>query len=144
MHEPKDYQCPFCKLLSNKELASKEIVLESPHSFCFMGLQGNVDSGPTFLIATKEHFENLYELPTEQLADAFQLAQKVAIYMKHAFEIDGTTIWQHNDPAGDQEVWHFHIHVKGRLKGDELYRKTRYPLTETARTQLIEKLKAVI
>ena len=28
---------------------------------------------------------------------------------------------QHNEPAGYQDVWHYHVHVFPRYAGDELY-----------------------
>lgn len=36
----------------------------------------------------------------------------------------GTTFRQHNEPVGDQEVLHFHLHLFPRYFGDDLYRKT--------------------
>lgn len=136
MHEPACYSCPFCNIFLDSEQRSKEILLESEHSICFLGLDGNQDSGPTFLVASKAHYENLYELPSEVLADAFELSRKVSMLIKSNFNVDGITIWQHNEPAGNQDVWHFHIHVKGRLKGDSLYKKTSYRLSELERGKL--------
>ena len=34
--------------------------------------------------------------------------------------IDGITVRQHNGAAGDQDVWHFRTHIKGRIKNDNL------------------------
>lgn len=31
-------------------------------------------------------------------------------------------IRQHNEPAGNQDVWHLHVHVFPRYEGDDLYR----------------------
>lgn len=42
--------------------------------------------------------------------------------MKQAFGCDGVSTRQHNEPAGDQDVWHFHLHVFPRWTGDDLYR----------------------
>jgi histidine triad (HIT) family protein len=28
---------------------------------------------------------------------------------------------QHNEPAGNQDVWHYHMHVFPRYAGDDLY-----------------------
>ena len=41
--------------------------------------------------------------------------------MKAAFGCPGVSTRQHNEPAGDQEVWHYHLHVFPRFPGDGLY-----------------------
>lgn len=143
MHEPENYDCPFCRILSSASKWAEEVLFESEHSIGFLGLSGNEKSGPTVLIASKDHYENLYKLPAEVVADSFILAKKVAKAIKNEFEVDGTSIWQHNEPAGNQEVWHFHLHVKGRLEGDSLYRKTAYTLTSNEREELRSRLRCI-
>lgn len=41
--------------------------------------------------------------------------------MRASYDCDGISIRQHNEPGGDQDVWHMHIHVLPRYTGDELY-----------------------
>ncbi|TCS34394.1 HIT family protein [Reinekea marinisedimentorum] len=141
MHEPENYTCPFCRLLNDKVESNAEVIFESEHSVGFLGLHGNEGSGPTVLVASKEHYENLYDLPSEVLADTFLLAKKIAIALNQEFEVDGTTILQHNEPAGNQDVWHFHLHVKGRLKGDSLYKKTAFKLTSNEKDDIRQRLR---
>lgn len=136
MNEPEKYSCPFCNIWEDKEARIKEVLMETEHCVCLLGLHGNEGSGPTFLVISKEHCENLYDIPNEILVDAFKLAKRVALLIKSAFKVDGTTIWQHNEPAGNQDVWHFHIHIKGRLDNDSLYKKTGYRLPEVERKKL--------
>lgn len=40
--------------------------------------------------------------------------------MKAAYGCDGVSTRQHNEPAGDQDVWHYHLHVVPRWHGDAL------------------------
>lgn len=136
MHEPSEYECPFCNIQKSEELKAKEVLLESEHSICLLDLRGNIGSGPTLLVASKAHYENLYELPDHILSDAFSLAKQVAIRMRALFDINGTTIWQHNEPSGNQDVWHFHLHVKGRVDGDALYNKTSFNLLAKEREEI--------
>jgi histidine triad (HIT) family protein len=42
--------------------------------------------------------------------------------LRRAYACDGTSLRQHNEPAGNQDVWHHHVHVFPRFTGDELYR----------------------
>ena len=69
--------------------------------------------------------------------------------MKEVYKCDGVSTRQHNEPAGDQEVWHYHFHVIPRYANDDLYIKykeshwttaeERVPYTEKLREYFKEK-----
>ncbi|CAD6011181.1 HIT family protein [Agreia sp. COWG] len=69
------------------------------------------------------HVENLYDLEADDSRAVWQLTQQTAIALRAAYGCDGTSIRQHNEPAGGQDVWHLHVHVFPRWSGDELYRR---------------------
>ena len=74
------------------------------------------------LVIPIEHHENLYDLPID-LGSALQRAiRDTALAMKAAFGCDGVSTRQHNEPAGNQDVWHYHVHVFPRFHDDDLYR----------------------
>ena len=50
------------------------------------------------------------------------VVQRVARAVKAAFEADGVTIFQFNEPAGGQTVFHLHFHVVPRRDGVPLKR----------------------
>jgi histidine triad (HIT) family protein len=75
------------------------------------------------LVIPNEHVENLYAIDDELLCAVYSTAKRVAIGLKAAYECDGTSTRQHNEPAGDQDVWHFHVHVFPRYDGDRLYQR---------------------
>ncbi len=56
--------------------------------------------------------------------------------MKVAYGCDGVSTRQHNEPAGNQDVWHYHMHVFPRYEGDDLYsqynKRRRIPPEERA------------
>jgi histidine triad (HIT) family protein len=67
-------------------------------------------------------------VPQRHLAGPIlQLAARVARALKQEFAADGISLRQHNDPAGGQEVFHFHLHVIPRYIGDEERINTRLP-----------------
>ena len=73
------------------------------------------------LVVPIEHYENVYDLPPE-LGGALQEAVRdTALAMKSAFACHGVSTRQHNEPAGNQDVWHYHIHVFPRYDDDNLY-----------------------
>jgi histidine triad (HIT) family protein len=58
--------------------------------------------------------------------------------MKSSWECDGVSIRQHNEPAGNQDTWHYHMHVTPRFHADELYKtydtgKVVMPTSDRAR-----------
>ena len=73
------------------------------------------------LVVPNEHVENLYGLDRRLAGDIHETARKVALAMRTAFECEGTSTRQHNEPGALQEVWHYHLHVFPRWTGDELY-----------------------
>jgi diadenosine tetraphosphate (Ap4A) HIT family hydrolase len=48
----------------------------------------------------------------------YDLVRRIA--MRHTYGCDGISTRQHNEPAGYQDVWHFHLHVFPRYHGDVL------------------------
>jgi histidine triad (HIT) family protein len=41
--------------------------------------------------------------------------------MKIIYQCDGVSTRQHNEPAGNQDVWHYHVHVTARFSDDNFY-----------------------
>jgi histidine triad (HIT) family protein len=81
------------------------------------GNQGSV------LVITREHVENLYALSPEDNHAVWDLVRKLAIAVRSTYACEGTSVRQHNEPAGDQDLWHLHVHVFPRHQGDNLYRR---------------------
>lgn len=77
------------------------------------------------LVIPNSHIENIYEFPPALGADLMAVTQRVAVAMKAAYGCEGVSTRQHNEPAGDQDVWHFHQHVFPRWAGDRLYERHR-------------------
>ena len=61
------------------------------------------------LILPKEHYANIYEMPTELVSEAFALAAKLAKSMTDKLGADGFNIVQNNNEVAGQTVFHFHI-----------------------------------
>ena len=73
------------------------------------------------IIIPNKHIENIYDLPTNLSDRIHQLEQTVAVALKKTYECDGVSSRQHNEPAGDQDVWHYHLHIFPRYLNDDLY-----------------------
>src|SRR5690606_11711679 len=92
------------------------------------------------IIIPNEHFENLYSLPDDALYEIHRIEKMVAQAFKESYRCDGVSSRQHNEPAGNQDVWHYHLHVFPRYKNDNLYQLDRQQTTEAERASYVKKL----
>ena len=72
----------------------------------------------------------------------FQIARRIAIAFKETYGCDGTSTRQHNEPGGNQEVWHYHVHVFPRYEGDGLYGARRRRTTPDERLVYADRLRS--
>lgn len=61
--------------------------------------------------------------------------------MKRVYGCDAVSTVQHNEPYGNQDVWHYHVHVFPRYDGDNLYRSPRQLTTAEERLPYTAKLR---
>lgn len=123
-HAPNDYICPFCDWLAGNETEYKQnndIVWQDEHTMAFVSPKWWVNNPGHVIVIPKTHYENIYDIPEEVLAKTYNTVKKMAIAVRDTYDCDGISTRQHNEPAGDQDVWHLHAHVYPRYKGDELY-----------------------
>ena len=69
------------------------------------------------LVMPKAASRNLFDADPAVLAKLAPLVQRVAVAAKAAFNADGISVIQYNEPAGGQSVFHLHYHVIPRFKG---------------------------
>ncbi len=70
------------------------------------------------LIIPREHWENIYDIPKELLADLIAVVKRVSAAVKKSVGADGICVLQLNGRAAGQTVMHFHFHVVPRFRGD--------------------------
>lgn len=125
-HAPPDYVCPFCLLVAGGDNAppyacQSDVVLRSEHVTAFINARWWVNNPGHLLVMPNAHIESMFELLPDIAAHVHEAARQVALALKHVYRCDGVSTRQHNEPAGDQEVWHYHLHVFPRYGGDRLY-----------------------
>ncbi len=106
--------CIFCRIVAGKAPAS--IVAETADALAFMDI--NQPTPGHVLVIPKAHIENIYGLDEATTAAVFGLTVQVAKAVKAALRPDGLDLIQANERAGQQEVFHFHVHVVARYIGD--------------------------
>jgi len=85
------------------------MVFEDSNVLAFMDL--NPISEGHVLIVSREHWENLYEIPEEMLGKLLAVVKQVAIAVKKTVGADGIRIIQNNGRCAGQVVMHIHFHV---------------------------------
>ncbi len=120
-HEPKDYDCPFCKLAAGL-VDQNCIVLDDGVVFAVLSLHQTESNFGNTLVMPRAHIENLYDFPAWLGEPLMRATRAVAHGLKELTRCDGVSIRQHNEPAGSQDVWHFHMHVTPRYNGDQFYK----------------------
>lgn len=101
------------------------------------------NKGHVIVIPTGHH-ENIYDMPDEALEVVYKLVKKLSVAIRKTYGCDGTSTRQHNEPSGDQDVWHFHVHVFPRYKDDNLYRTDRISIDAAERAPYAKKLKSYL
>ncbi|MFB0834139.1 HIT family protein [Arthrobacter halodurans] len=149
-HAPAGYACPFCELLDGRIsspdnlCAATDMVLRDDAVAVIMACDGFGTHGGHAMVIPVRHLETLYELPDDVAAAIMVMTRRVAAAMKSIWEPDGTSTRQHNEPAGNQHVWHYHQHVFPRYHGDELYKQLRHRVPVPERARLAAELRAAL
>ncbi|KNY19357.1 HIT family protein [Methylobacterium sp. ARG-1] len=74
------------------------------------------------LVIPKAPARGLLDADPASLAALIVSVQKVARAVKTAFQAEGLTLFQFNEPAGGQTVFHLHVHIIPRREGVPLKR----------------------
>ena len=106
--------CIFCKL-ANGEIPTSTLYEDEDFRVI---LDANPASKGHALIIPKEHYANLYELDDELASKVLVLAKKMITKLAGILECDGYNLVQNNGETAGQTVFHFHLHLIPRYKGD--------------------------
>ena len=108
-----DDQNIFAKLLRGEIPSTR--VYEDDAVLAFMDVMPQ-GKGHT-LVVPKAPSRNLLDADPATLGPLMTAVQKIARAVKQAFEADGVTVIQFNEPAAGQSVFHLHVHVIPRFDG---------------------------
>ncbi len=113
MTAPYDANNIFAKILRG-EIPSHKLY-EDAETYAFMDV---MPQGKGHCLAiTKAPFRNILDVDQANLSAVIATTQKLARAVKAAFNADGVTVIQFNEPAAGQTVFHLHFHVIPRFDG---------------------------
>ena len=109
-------ECIFCAIIEGKIPSAK--VYENDHVFAFMDI---APANPGhLLIIPKQHYRNIFDMPAEVGSKIMEAAVPLGNAIKDAIKPDGLNLFQSNEPAAFQTVFHFHLHLIPRWEEDPL------------------------
>lgn len=125
-HAPPGYVCPFCLLIQGMEnsstrLRQSDIIYQTAEATAVMAARKWPNNPGHVLVIPNRHFENIYDLPIPIAVEIHSLSRKLALAMKLEYDCGGITLQQSNEPAGDQHIWHYHLHVITRYQNDNFH-----------------------
>ena len=108
--------CIFCQIVAGK--APAYFVYEDELVVAFLSLE---QPNPyKVLVIPRAHVETVYDLSEEQAAAVFKATVKIARGVRDVSGCEGLNLVQSNGEAGGQDVFHFHLHIVPRFRGDKI------------------------
>lgn len=96
------------------------------------------------LIVPRKGSRNLLDAEPETLAKVIKVVQKIAKAVKKAFNADGVTVMQFNEPASGQTVFHLHFHVIPRFENVPLKPHSGAPVDTKTLEESAAKIRAAL
>lgn len=103
--------CLFCEFLKNKEIAAENDLALA----IFDGFPVNPGH---VLVIPKRHVANYFELTTEEVLAIRDLLQRMKTEVDAKFHPDGYNIGVNVGADAGQSIFHVHVHLIPRYKGD--------------------------
>ena len=106
--------CVFCEIIEKKQY-----LFENELAVAFLDARP-VSKGHT-LIIPKRHAATYFDLTSEEIKAIFELSLKVKEELDKLYKPDGFNVGFNVNEAGGQSVFHCHMHVIPRYRGDVPY-----------------------
>ena len=112
----RDPDCLFCKIVAGEIPAT--VVAEDERTVAFMDI--NPATRGHVLVVPRAHAADLGAVPDEDLAAVALAAGRMARRARDVLGADGVNLMNSWGSDAWQTVFHFHVHVIPRYKGDPL------------------------
>jgi histidine triad (HIT) family protein len=123
------------------ELRQTDIIFPTAGATAFMATRKWPNNAGHVLIVPNRHFENIYDLPVVVASEIHSLGRRLAFALKAEYGCDGITLQQSNEPAGDQQIWHYHLHLIARYQNDDFHNSHKESFPPALRAEQAAKLK---
>ncbi len=111
-----DTDCIFCRIVTGEAESAR--VYEDARVLAFLNIAPATEGHA--LVIPKRHARNIFDIAPADLEAVAVVAKRVADWQRERLPCDGVTLFQSNEAAGWQTVFHYHVHVVPRYNGDPL------------------------
>jgi histidine triad (HIT) family protein len=109
-------ECIFCRIVAGGERSWQ--VYENEHAVAILDRSPAVP-GHT-LVIPRRHAADIWDIGRGDAGRLMEAAHDVAALLEDRLKPDGLTLFQANRAAGWQTVFHIHVHLVPRHRGDPL------------------------
>jgi len=130
--------CIFCKITKGEANAYK--VYEDEHTIAFLDINPVVEYHT--LVIPKKHFVNIFDIPAEVLTNVMQTVKRVVDLYSKKLGLENAQIIHNAGAEAQQDVFHLHVHIVPRKKGDnQNIRWVNHPELRERFDELLKKIK---
>lgn len=109
-------ECVFCRIVAGRERSWR--VYQNEDAVAILDRSPAVP-GHT-LVIPRRHAADIWDIGRADAGRLMQAVHDVAALLADRLRPDGMTLFQANRPAGWQTVFHIHVHLVPRHRGDPL------------------------
>lgn len=106
--------CIFCKIIRGEIKSCKVYENDSVYAF--------LDTHPAnkyhTLVIPKKHYENIFDIPDDELKRVSSVAKNIAVLYKEKLGINNIQLINSSGIEAQQDIFHFHLHIVPRKNGD--------------------------
>ena len=133
--------CIFCQLDKHR----KHVIYEDEWIYVIHDKYPVVEGH--LLVIPKKHYENITEMPDNELADLIKIVKKMELMLMEKMDVKGFTIKQNWQPFVKNNhlvIHHVHFHIIPRQLNDAYVRKgklERMEISESEIKKIVERIK---
>ena len=106
--------CIFCKIVKGEARSWKVYEDESVYAFFDINPVNEYHT----LVIPKKHFENIFDIPEDELLKVMTVVKRLSVLYRSKLEISHIQIIHCAGSEAQQDVFHMHVHIVPRKKGD--------------------------
>jgi histidine triad (HIT) family protein len=132
--------CIFCKIAGDQIPAYK--IYEDENTLAFLDISP-ISEFHT-LVIPKAHYPNAIDIPGEAFLQVMDTVKKVVDLYKEKLGLENLQLLHNAGEAGQQDVFHLHVHIVPRAAGDgkDAILPSRQPELKEKFSEMIQKLEA--
>ncbi|MBP9721179.1 MAG: HIT family protein [Bacteroides sp.] len=131
-------KCIFCEIIKGNEKSWK--VYEDENVYAFLDI--HPASKYHTLIIPKQHHENIFDTPSEELGQVMAVIKKLVDVYREKLGLEHVQVVNSSGSEAQQDVFHTHFHIVPRKKGDgQDVKWVTHPEWTVEYDEMIERLK---